>query len=421
MTTRNRRELFLQTLANWQEHLPADCVLVVVDDASDDPVPSVPGVTVIRHDNRLGVSMAKNRGITELIDRGCRHIFIADDDVHPITDDWWQPYVESPEPHLMYGWTHQRFAIEDGTGWPPRIVAGDQEHDAYSFPRGVMLYIESRVVDVVGGMNTAHGAFSGEHVEYSGRVHAAGLTSWAFADVKHSDQLWYARDKEIGNTHGSSFPLHERRRLHKTNGMHWDRRWEGWPYFPNREGARFQDYSRGPHIEPFEHYALLRHTVGLHPSGTALEFGVGPGQSTRIIANALPVVGFDSFTGLQEDWRPQYPKGSFANEPPAIPNTRLVIGLFEDTLPGFTFPEYVGLVHIDCDTYQATKTVLEHVGKHLQPGAYVVFDEFWDYDDGPGSTWADHEHKAWHEYAAAAGVGWAVVASSHEAWGIRIL
>ncbi|SIN50927.1 Bacteriophage protein [Mycobacteroides abscessus subsp. bolletii] len=46
----------------------------------------------------------------------------------------------------------------------------------------------------------------------------------------------------------------------------------------------------------------------------------------------MPVIGFDSFTGLPEDWREGFPEGSFAHKPPAINNTRLVIGRYADTL-----------------------------------------------------------------------------------------
>lgn len=76
---------------------------------------------------------------------------------------------------------------------------------------------------------------------------------------------------------------------------------------PGGEGV--QDYQLGPYFPPAEHYSLLRHVVGLRPSGVALEFGVGKGESTRIIAEHMPVIGFDSFTGLPEDWRDGFPKG----------------------------------------------------------------------------------------------------------------
>lgn len=181
-----------------------------------------------------------------------------------------------------------------------------------------------------------------------------------------------------------------------------------------------QDWSTGPFFEPIEHYALLRHAVGLNPGGTALEFGVGSGQSTRIIAKAMPVIGFDGFTGLQEDWRPEFPRGSFAFDPPQIDNAELVIGPFAETLPNFEPPADVGLLHLDADTYQATRTALAHVGRCLRRGSLVIFDEFWNYDDGPGAAWVDHEYRAWKEFAEETGIEWTVIGSSHEAWAIRI-
>ena len=72
-----------------------------------------------------------------------------------------------------------------------------------------------------------------------------------------------------------------------------------------------QDYSLGPRIAADDR-GLLAHILGLRPHGTALEFGVGEGHTLRMIAQQMPVIGFDSFTGLPEDWRPEYPKGAFA-------------------------------------------------------------------------------------------------------------
>lgn len=428
ITTRNRRSLFLDTLAQWRKHLPDDAALIVVDDASDDPVGDLPGVTVIRHDYRRGVAMAKNRCIAELVDLGCRHLWLSDDDVHPVADDWWQPYVDSPEPHLCLGWPHRRRVQSDATGWPPRIVHHDEQHRYYSFPRGVLLYLDARIVDTVGGMNPAHGAFSGEHVEYSGRIHAAGLTSRPFGDVTGSDRLFYSRDKEQGNTTGSSFPLEERRRLHAANGVHWGRTWEGWPFHPYREGEGVRDYQPGPLIEG-GHHALLRHVVGLHPDGVAVEFGVGCGTSAKIIAERMPVIGFDSGEGLPADWRPEFPAGSFAHGIPTIPNVSVIAGWFSDTLPAVDFGAFghIGLVHVDCDLYDSTRVALEYIGPHLLPGTYVVFDEVFGY---PGHE--DHELKAWREFADTTGIGWTVIGcgvgggnpnqpDTFEQWAIRIL
>jgi hypothetical protein len=180
-----------------------------------------------------------------------------------------------------------------------------------------------------------------------------------------------------------------------------------------------QGYELGPEIEGDEHYALLRHVVELKPHGVALEFGVGSGQSTRIIAEGMPVIGFDSFEGLPEDWRPGFPKGMFAEPgPPDIPGAVFVPGLFENTLPDFLanmVSRPVGLVHIDCDLYSSTRTVLFRAGYLMLTGTYVVFDEWHGYEGAER-----YEQRAWREFAAATGITWTVVGHTFQQWGIRI-
>lgn len=188
--------------------------------------------------------------------------------------------------------------------------------------------------------------------------------------------------------------------------------------------TKLQPYEHGPLIEAYGHYAVLRHILSLEPTGTALEFGVGSGESTRIIAQHMPVVGFDSFDGLPEDWRAGFPKGTFACEiPRCLGAAQLEIGLFEDTLPESCWDDigFIGLVHIDCDLYSSTKAVLDNIGLRLEPGAYVVFDEFWGYDDGPGMSYRDHEQRAWREFADSAGIAWRVIGHWNESWGIQIV
>jgi hypothetical protein len=139
--------------------------------------------------------------------------------------------------------------------------------------------------------------------------------------------------------------------------------------------------------------------------GMALEFGVFSGRTLRVITAARDgknVFGFDSFEGLPEDWRAGFPAGTFAvEELPEVLGAGLVVGLFEDTLPGFLsdHPEPVALLHIDADLYSSARTVLRHVGPRLRPGSVIVFDEYFGY---PG--WEEHEYRAWQEYAAETGL-----------------
>lgn len=145
-------------------------------------------------------------------------------------------------------------------------------------------------------------------------------------------------------------------------------------------------------------YATLREVLARKPEGWAVEFGVYSGYSLGLIAAEMPVIGFDSFEGLPEDWREGFPKGTF-HDPTVLDslpeysfNTLLVKGWFSDTVPTFPFPK-LGLVHIDCDLYSSTVTALEGVVGALDLGTYVVFDEFHGY---PGAE--QHEARAWREF-----------------------
>src|SRR3569833_1483860 len=126
--------------------------------------------------------------------------------------------------------------------------------------------------------------------------------------------------------------------------------------------------------------------------------GVMPGAPRE----GMNVFGFVSFDGLPEDWREGFPAGHFAvDEPPEVPGADLVVGLFEDTLPGFLdeHPAPVAFVHVDADLYSSARTVLTHLGPRLGVGTVIVNGENFGY---PG--WREHEYRAWQELVAASGV-----------------
>ncbi|HEX7302894.1 class I SAM-dependent methyltransferase [Lentzea sp.] len=165
-------------------------------------------------------------------------------------------------------------------------------------------------------------------------------------------------------------------------------------------------------------HATLHHALSLlETDGMVLEFGVYTGTTLKIIANAADgreVYGFDSFTGLPEDWRTGFEAGAFGLEQlPDVPGAELIAGWFDDTLPGFAaeHPGPVAFLHVDCDLYSSTKTVLEHVGSRLRTGSVVLFDEYFNYQG-----WRDHEHKAWTEFVDATGIEFDYVgySSDHE-------
>jgi predicted O-methyltransferase YrrM len=151
---------------------------------------------------------------------------------------------------------------------------------------------------------------------------------------------------------------------------------------------------------------LLSHAMQLRSvAGPILEFGVATGRTINHLASltAEQIYGFDSFEGLPEDWRTGYGKGRFAQAlPMTAPNVRLMVGWFENSLDDFVqlCPEGpISLIHVDCDLYSSTKTILERLAHRIVPGTILVFDEYFNY---PG--WEVHEFKAWQEFCAARNV-----------------
>lgn len=163
-----RPDVLAKSLAGWAVHL----------DAADE--------LVVNHDHRgVGVAAVKNRGLAALMDLRCEHLFLADSDIHPVTDRWWRPYVDNPQPHLMHCWGKSRYLGET-----------EDACTVWNWPRGVLLYMTRGVVERVGGMRLDFGLLGGEHCEYSRRVYRAGLTANQFQDARAARPLriWHCED-----------------------------------------------------------------------------------------------------------------------------------------------------------------------------------------------------------------------------------
>lgn len=168
-TTPNRNVLNLKL---WEEFLPNGSYLAVENDIEF-----------------TGVAATKNRLLSRL--DNCDHIFLIDDDVRPLIRDWWIPYVEAKEPHLMY-----QFKLPGKPASDMSELYRDDEIVAYSHTRGCMLYINRIVLEAVGGMDVAYGEAMYEHTDWTNRIHNVGLTSHRAMDVVGSDKLIYCMDQE---------------------------------------------------------------------------------------------------------------------------------------------------------------------------------------------------------------------------------
>jgi len=142
------------------------------------------------------------------------------------------------------------------------------------------------------------------------------------------------------------------------------------------------DYSRREDL-----YKYIIGKEGLDSEIDYLEFGVAKGDSfkwwVKNIRNSnARFFGFDTFSGLPEDWGP-FKKGDMDNnnEPLSIDDSRCNFyqGLFQQTLPGFLNNYNKSkrkVIHMDADLYSSTYYVLTSIAPHINKGDIIFFDEF---------------------------------------------
>lgn len=184
ITVHNRPKTAAKTITNWKKYMPENSQLIIVDDASEPPFP---GATY-RFETNAGIPRAKNMCLQ--LAENSSHIALVDDDVYPKTKDWYKPYVESGENHLMFTFDHLKGG--QANGYKKMVTSGPIV--SYNAPCGCMLYIRRNVLDVVGGFDIKFNKYFYEHVNFSQRVFNAGLTTYPFGDVENSLDLFHSMD-----------------------------------------------------------------------------------------------------------------------------------------------------------------------------------------------------------------------------------
>jgi len=158
--------------------------------------------------------------------------------------------------------------------------------------------------------------------------------------------------------------------------------------------------------------------------GHYLEFGVFTGGTIRFIAartSGRPVHGFDSFEGLPEAWGGFNLGGrafDLKGRLPRVPaNVRLHRGWFDASLPDWLKANAgsIAFIHVDCDLYSSTKTILSLVVERLVPGTIILFDEYFNYPN-----WEHHEFKAFQEFVAERRVRYTYLGFARQQVAIRI-
>ncbi len=152
---------------------------------------------------------------------------------------------------------------------------------------------------------------------------------------------------------------------------------------------KYNDFYLGK-FNPAKRFELYKYILGAEDLGKDidyLEFGVADGftMSWWLKNNTDPksrFFGFDTFTGLPEDWGP-LKRGTFSSDgrKPDFKDDRctLVEGLFQKTLPGFLKTYVPGrrkVINMDADLYSSTLFVLTSIAGFLNKDDVIIFDEF---------------------------------------------
>jgi hypothetical protein len=190
------------------------------------------------------------------------------------------------------------------------------------------------------------------------------------------------------------------------------------------KNIKFSDFysARFDYLKRYVLYAhIIEYDIFNNPVDY-LEFGVSKGMSFRWWAENIKnensrFFGFDTFTGLPEDWG-SFKKGDMDNnnEIPQMndPRCSFYQGLFQQTLPVFLrnySPRYGKIIHMDADLYTSTLFVLTSISPILKKGDIIIFDEF---------NVPMHEFKAFSEWVSSYYIKYEVIGAINNFYQIAI-
>lgn len=161
-------------LKDWQKFLPDNATIFMHVDTG-----------------YKGVSKAKNEVLKLCYEWGADFIFIVDDDISPLVDKWWEPYINSGLNHAC--WNYDRKLLNYGC----EADYGKCNYYAeYEKPNGCMLCFTRHCIETAGGWDLDFQGFGYEHVNLSDRIFNNGLTPARYIDIPNSKHLFELADCE---------------------------------------------------------------------------------------------------------------------------------------------------------------------------------------------------------------------------------
>ena len=201
--TYNRPTRIDRIIKGVLRHAPTDAHVVVVNDGEpyEERMPST--VTRINLATQHGVAFTKNIAINKLIELGCEHIFIVEDDIEIQSPNVWQAYISAAK---ITGIHHLNYECTDGNEQSLRYIHDYPDTQTriafYRNPQSAFSYFNANLFKAVdrfdeGFMN----AF--EHIDLEYCLDEQGLAPpfWYFPDIiNSSDMLLDVRVSKEGDS-----------------------------------------------------------------------------------------------------------------------------------------------------------------------------------------------------------------------------
>lgn len=176
--------------------IPAIDHLVVVNDGKPYDNEVYPAhAEVIQHDFNMCVGISKNHAIQHLMDKGCDHIFLMEDDIEIIDQNICDEYIRTAKAsgiwHLNYGLHGSYNRKPDGKPIRKHVAEiNGVKIDLYHNILGAWSYYYKGIIKNCGLMDERyHNAW--EHVDHTYTIIQKGLHPpfWYFADIHQSENF----------------------------------------------------------------------------------------------------------------------------------------------------------------------------------------------------------------------------------------
>jgi glycosyltransferase involved in cell wall biosynthesis len=160
----------------------------------------------------VGVAKSKNNAIKYLLDKGCDHIFIIEDDIYIKDPKVFQKYIEASKATGIQHFNFSQHGVMnktfDGLSTPnPRMIVkyGEIQVPLYPHCVGAFSYFSRKCLETVGLMDEQY-YNACEHMDHTLGIIKAGMHPpfWYFADIENSweylgDEPWSLQQSTISS------------------------------------------------------------------------------------------------------------------------------------------------------------------------------------------------------------------------------